>query len=154
MKLWTTVLAAALAQAALAQANPTARELWNWLVEQQYAERWSHLPGEPAGKYKGGPPHGAVLQTFVNEAARVALAEGRFPLPDGAVIVKENYDAEGRLYNLAVMHKVKGYNPEGGDWFWGYFTPEGGVLFEGKPALCVGCHTQKKASDWVFSGQD
>lgn len=154
MKRWTTVLAAALALAAAAQTNPTAAELWSWLLDQNFAERWRHVPGEPAGKHPGGPPHGAIQQIFANDVAFEALAQKRFPLPEGAVIVKENYDAEGRLYNLAVMRKVKGYNPEGGDWFWGYFTPEGGVLFEGKPALCVGCHAQKKASDWVFSGQD
>ena len=153
MKRWTTALAAAAALAA-AQPYPTAEQLWNWLANQNFAERWRHVPGEPAGPHQGGPPHGAIQQIFVNDAAFAALAKKRFPLPDGAVIVKENYDANGRLYNLAVMRKVKGYNPEGGDWFWGYFTPEGGVLFEGKPALCIGCHAQKKASDWIFSGQE
>ncbi|WP_456447907.1 cytochrome P460 family protein [Deinococcota bacterium DY0809b] len=154
MKRSTVALAAALVLAAAAQTNPTASELWNWLKTQNFTERWRHVPGKPAGRFEGGPPHGAFQQVFVNDLAFEALSQKRFPLPEGAVIVKENYDAEGRLYNLAVMRKVKGYNPEGGDWFWGYFTPEGGVLFEGKPALCVGCHAQKKASDWVFSGQE
>ena len=154
MKPWTAALLALGLLAAAAQTKPTAPELWNWLADQNFAERWRHVPGEPEGKYRGGPPHGAVLQTFVNDLAFEALRSGRFPLPAGAVIVKENYTADGRLANLAVMRKVEGYNPEGGDWFWAEYSPDGRVLFEGKAALCIGCHAQKKTSDWIFSGQD
>ncbi len=154
MKRWTTALILVLVLAAVAQPNTTAAELWSWLLEQNFAERWRHVPGEPEGTYLGEAPHGELLQTFVNDLAFTALEQKRFPLPDGAVIVKENYTRDGRLANLAVMWKVEGYNPEGGDWFWAEYTPDGRVLFEGKAALCIGCHARKKTSDWIFSGNE
>ena len=39
-------------------------------------------------------------------------------MPDGAIIVKENYTAKGELQANTVMYKKSGYNPEHNDWFW------------------------------------
>jgi LPXTG-motif cell wall-anchored protein len=38
------------------------------------------------------------------------------------------------------MYKVEGYNPEGGDWFWAKYQPDGSVDAAGKVASCAGCH--------------
>jgi hypothetical protein len=45
------------------------------------------------------------------------------------------------------MAKVKGYNPEHGDWFWVNFSPEEGYL-RGK--LAVACHEGMKSNDYII----
>jgi hypothetical protein len=70
-------------------------------------------------------------------------------LPDGAIIVKENYSADKKLGALTVMYKVKGYNPQAGDWFWVKYLPDGKVAVEGKVDACINCHASAKANDYV-----
>ena len=150
-RVWILVVAA-LALGAGAQMGDTAETLWKFLQGQGYPLSWHYVPGEPAGKYKGGAPHGAILRTFTNDIAFDALSKKAFPLPEGAVVVKENYMPDGKLAAITVMQKIKDFNPEGGDWFWAKYTPDGTVQASGKVGGCIGCHAQKKASDWIFSG--
>ena len=154
MKRWLMVVAAALALAAMAQMADTAETLWKFLQNQGYQLGWHYVPGKPAGMYKGGAPHGAMLRTFVNDIAFDALSQEAFPLPEGAIVVKENYMPDGKLAAITVMQKIKGFNPEGGDWFWAKYAPDGSVQASGKVGGCIGCHAQKKASDWIFSGNE
>ena len=50
------------------------------------------------------------------------------------------------------MYKVEGYNPEGGDWFWLKYTPDGRIEKEGKVAGCIGCHAAAQGNDWLLTG--
>lgn len=152
MKRMWILVAAALALGALAQTSGTAKTLWQFLQSQVYQMSWHYIPGVPAGKYEGNPPHGAILRTFTNNIGFDALSKKEFPLPDGAIIVKENYMPDGELAAVTVMQKIKGYNPEAGDWFWAKYAPDGTVQVSGKVDSCIGCHAQKKSSDWIFSG--
>ncbi len=155
MKRWLMVAAAALALAAMAQMTDTAETLWKFLQNQGYQLGWRYVPGKPAGMYEGGAPHGAILRTFTNDIAYDALAQKKFPLPDGAIVVKENYTPGGKLAAITVMRKIKGFNPEGGDWFWAKYAPDGSVQASGKVGGCIGRHVQKKnGSDWIFSGNE
>ena len=68
--------------------------------------------------------------------------------PNGTVIVKSIADpgAKGPPQQVAVMRKVRGR------WQWIEYDRAGsryGVLAQG--ALCVSCHMQVKANDWVFT---
>jgi hypothetical protein len=49
------------------------------------------------------------------------------------------------------MYKVKGYNPEAGDWFWGKYGPDGKIMASGKVKGCINCHGVQKAKDWIFT---
>ena len=69
--------------------------------------------------------------------------------PYGSIIVKDNLNASRVLDGVTVMAKVKGYNPEVGDWFWAKYGTDGSVQAEGKPGGCIGCHEGLKENDYV-----
>ena len=131
---------------------------WNWLVRSNYRQ-WSPPAGKEAGKfYPGESPHGAFLRMYLNPTA-AAHAD---TLPDGSIIVKENYDKSQRLVAVTVMYRSKGYNRAHGDWWWGKFTPDGKAAtmampnsnrvmkLVGKPKGCIECHSGSDGDDYAF----
>lgn len=112
---------------------------------------WPLWPGKGT-LYPGQHPHGAFLTTYVTPAAATAISARAGKLPDGAMVVKENYSAEKKLVAVTVMYRVKGYNPEGGDWFYLKYAPDGSIDKEGQVAGCIGCHAAVKGNDWLFTG--
>ncbi|OGP94760.1 MAG: hypothetical protein A2Z19_03490 [Deltaproteobacteria bacterium RBG_16_54_18] len=125
--------------------------LWDYLKKADYAKKWEMWPGKSA-LYPGKEPHGALLTTYVNKTALAAIKEKKGMLPDGSIIVKENYTPDKKLAALTVMYKVKGYNPQAGDWFWAKYLPDGKIAAEGKVAGCIQCHASVKANDYVATG--
>lgn len=73
-------------------------------------------------------------------------------MADGAIIVKENYTADKKFVALSVMYNIKGYNPNGGDWFWIKYSPDGKVETVGGVKGCIDCHARKKDNDYTFTG--
>ena len=130
-----------------------AAELWAFLGSVDYRS-WSLWPGQ-GERYPGGEPHGSTLTTYVNRVASAALEEGAVEMPPGAIIVKENYLPDGQLGAVTTMYKVRGFNPEAGDWHWVKFLPDGSVDNEGraqgKVPGCIGCHTGKADNDYLFT---
>ena len=47
------------------------------------------------------------------------------------------------------MYKVKGYNPNDGDWFWVKYDPTGKADKFGKPKGCIGCHGTRAKNDFI-----
>jgi hypothetical protein len=131
---------------AIALEDLNARTLWKHMNQDEPYAEYSFWP-ENVGLVKGNAPHGEFIKTFVNDRA---LKPKGPHFPDGSVIVKENYTADSTLAKLTVMYKAKGYNPEGGDWFWAVYEPDGAVKAEGKVQSCIGCHTVRKDKDFVF----
>ncbi|SHE42687.1 Cytochrome P460 [Desulfacinum infernum DSM 9756] len=124
-------------------------EFWTYITRQNDYTQWKFFPGKE-GIYPGQSPHGAYLKVYVNDIAYEAAKEGR-PMPEGAIIVKENYGKDQKtLMAVTPMYKVKGYNPEGGDWFWGKYGPDGKVMAAGKVDGCIRCHSVHKTKDWRF----
>ena len=39
-------------------------------------------------------------------------------MPNGAIVLKENYTPEENLAATTVMYKKTGYNPDHNDWYW------------------------------------
>ncbi len=70
----------------------------------------------------------------------------------GSLIVVENHDADKKLTDLTVMLKIKGYNPQAGDWHWFQYDPRGKVLAEGRVDICIDCHRSKSNNDFVMTG--
>lgn len=126
--------------------------LWKHLKAADYTQRWEMWPGKDS-LYTGTEPHGALLTTYVNRPAlrSIVMREGVMQHP--AIIVKENYMPDKKLAALTVMYKVKGYNPEAGDWFWAKYAPDGKVEAEGKVAGCINCHAKAKGNDYLFTGK-
>ena len=128
--------------------------LWETLQQSLYAVNWHYIPGRPAGFFKGAEPHGAVLRTFVNDIAYDAIKDGLGTYPDGSVVLKENYDPSGEMLGaITVMKKVKGFDPENGDWFWVKYAAGGKVMAEGKVTGCISCHAQAREQDMVFGAK-
>lgn len=137
------------------QGGDLPQRLWRLITGfsgEDYRLTWHYVPGKPMGFYKGTEPHGALLRTFVNDIAYDAIRAraGRYPV--GALLVKDNHMPDGQLAAITLMLKMpEGYYPEGGDWFWAKYLPDGTVEAAGKVAACAACHAQAKAQDYVFS---
>lgn len=110
---------------------------------------WAPWPGK--GQLSSGKdPHGAFVKTFLNPAALRSLAS-REGMALGSLLVTENYDADKKPLGLMVMLKVKGYNPQAGDWYWFQYDAEGTVLGTGRTENCINCHRSQKENDFVMT---
>ena len=133
--------------------EPNAQSVWSYLESAPYTD-WTLFPGTSRFQ-PGRSPHGALLITYVNDTARTALTRrtGPFPpgpLPDGSIIVKENYTPDRTLDAVTVMYKRAGYNPEHGDWYWLKRAANGNVDAEGMVVGCQNCHSAA-ARDYVLT---
>lgn len=130
--------------------GPDADELWTHITQESPYEGWGFWPGY-VGVYPGKSPHGAYLKLYANPAALQAARKGE-SMPDGAILVKENYGKDKTtLMAVTPMYKIKGYNPDGGDWYWVKYGPDGKALAAGQPKGCIKCHGVKKDNDWLFT---
>ncbi|NIP29588.1 MAG: hypothetical protein GTO02_04490 [Candidatus Dadabacteria bacterium] len=124
-----------------------AADLWSRISGYQ---NWSHWPGKQPF-YKGTEPHGFLLSTYLNEPAYKALTGGSAELPYGSIVIKENYKPDKTLAAVTVMERIKGYNPDAGDWYWAKYKADGSLhtkevdgkamKLAGKVGGCIGCHT-------------
>jgi len=110
--------------------------------------KWNLMPGTTRMR-QGLEPHGALQNVYVNKLAMKAFKDKAGSLPDGAIIVKENYTPDGKLAAVTVMNKKKGYNPEAGDYLWLKYTPDMKIQAQGKADPCIKCHAKAKDNDWV-----
>lgn len=124
-----------------------AQALWNHVTQQAPYQQWGQWP-DFAGLQPTHSPHGDLVKVYLNS---VALAAKTTPLPGGALIVKEGYDADQRLLNITVMYKLPGFSPAHGDWFWARYGPQGQAGPSGQPRGCLGCHSAGESNDYVLS---
>ena len=111
--------------------------------------KWDLMPGTTRMR-QGMEPHGALQNVYVNKLALKAIKDKAGMLPDGAIIVKENYAPDGKPGAITVMSKKKGYNPEAGDYMWLKYGPDMKIQAEGKADPCIKCHTKAKDNDYVM----
>lgn len=130
--------------------GPNAEQLNAYIVKYKPYTAWNFWPGKEK-LYKGSQPHGDLLTTFVNPAAWFSIRDKK-GIADGAIIAKESYSADKKFQGLSVMYKIKGYNPQAGDWFYAKYAPDGKVLASGKVEACIKCHEKKKENDYLFTG--
>jgi hypothetical protein len=129
------------------------KDLIRYITEQKPYEHWSLWPGT-SRLYKGTSPHGAFLTTYVNAPVLNGLDKDQVPLPDGSIVVKENYDKQKKLAAVTVMYKKKGYDPNHGDWFYLKYAPGGKIQAEGRVESCMKCHARASDADWLFNYQE
>jgi hypothetical protein len=137
-------------QAQAPSLEPSAPALWEYLQQEKYRENWRMWPGKSAF-YSGTEPHGSLLTTYVNQTAHAAIEAKAGSLPIGSIVVKENYSQQKALQGITVMHKVEGFNPEGGDWFWAKYGADGNAEASGKVDMCIQCHGTKKDNDYIMT---
>lgn len=139
------------AETQIALPGPDAVKLYDYITKSNQYQRWQMWPGK--GKmYKGTQPHGDFLTTYVNDAGISAIKKKKGALPEGTVIVKENYGADKKLTGLSVMYRISGYNPSASDWFWAKYDTDGKAAASGKVEGCIKCHEKKKDNDFIFTG--
>ncbi len=130
--------------------EPSGAEVRDYLSEVNYTLTWELWPGK-GRYYEGGEPHGARFTTYLNEPALEALNGHAGEMPNGAIIVKQNFTPEIVFDLITVMYKVDGYNPENNDWFWAKIGANGDVQAEGQVVGCQACHGGAKENDFVFT---
>jgi len=139
--------------------DTTAEAVWAYLLEENYPEEWSFWP-DRSPYYEGMEPHGALLNTYLNDLAVAGLTAvrddpSRDDLPFGAVLVKENYAPDSTLAAITVMMKVEGYDPQHHDWFWMKRLPDGTVEASGRVEGCIDCHSDASRSwDYLMTAAD
>ena len=130
--------------------SPEAKTFWTYIDQVNPYTEWNYFPGYE-GMYPGKSPHGAYLKLYANEAAYRAAKNGE-KMPDGAILVKENYAKDKEtLAAITPMYKVKGYNPTAGNWFWAKYGPDGKAAVSGKVDSCIKCHNAAKGNDYLFT---
>ncbi len=127
--------------------------MWNWLAKAQY-KNWGPIPGVTGEAYASEQPHGAQVKLFANRTA----AANPESLPHGSMLVKENYSSDGSsLLAITIMYRSEGYNPQGGDWYWASYQPDGqiskmeGMSISGKVGVCIDCHRSAEGDDFTFA---
>ena len=146
----TSFLAAGIGLSMAAEQLPSTNpaEFWTYISKTNPYKDWQHWPGYP-GKFAGKSPHGAYLEFYGNDIAVKAAEEGK-GMPWGAILVKTNYAEDQKtLMSITPMYKVKGYNPDAGNWFWANYRPDGEVIAAGKVDSCINCH-RNAAKDFQF----
>ncbi len=143
--------------AAAAQPDTTGAAMWAYLQEVAYRSNWQLWP-DKGELYTGQEPHGMLLTTYVNDAALGAVTTKAGSMPDGAIIIKENYMPDSTLAAVTVMYKRSGYNAEHNDWFFTKHLPSGeldqtpnGMPMEGRLPGCQACHGTVRANDYIFT---
>ncbi|MEX0721575.1 MAG: cytochrome P460 family protein [Balneolaceae bacterium] len=127
----------------------TGAAVWNHLQQENYQDNWPLWPGTEE-LYEGTEPHGMFLTIYLNDIALEAVNDGQIPLPDGAIVVKENYMPDSALAAVTTMYKVDGFNPDHNDWFWLENDPEGKIEAEGVVEMCQSCHAGAD-NDYIFT---
>lgn len=129
--------------------------LWPWLQRNNY-QRWNGSDGRAPDFQKGESPHGALIKTYVSPHTATNLED----LPNGSVVVKENYSPDKELMAITVMHRSKGYDPKHGDWYYAKYMPNGQIdktppemksmPIAGKFMMCTQCHSGAGGNDFAF----
>ena len=143
-------------------------QFWKYLIGNNY-KNWAPGPGQSSGFYQGQKPHGELVKTYMNRTAAGTIGN----LAIGSVVILENYRADQTLATISVMYRTTGFNPEGNDWYWVEYKPDGSVEKShsasdqevqnvsltagrmsktmGKASQCIQCHRSAGGSDFVFS---
>ncbi|MEN8262879.1 MAG: cytochrome P460 family protein [Nitrospirota bacterium] len=130
---------------------PAGNDLRKYVIDVDPYKNWILWPGT-INMSEGTEPHGAFVTIYINEAAFWSLKKMK-GFRNNSIVLKENFNKNKKLEALTVMYKVKGFNPDGGDWFWAKYDKNHNVISEGKIAGCLDCHADASINDYVFSGK-
>lgn len=124
--------------------------LYSYITKDNKYSNWKMWPGKQA-LYPGPEPHGKLLTTYVTDKAFSAIDGKKGSIPNGSIIVKENYMPDGKLDAITVMYKVKSFDPANNDWFWLKYAPDGAIDVQGKVDMCIACHGKVRDNDFIYT---
>lgn len=136
----------------LTSSEISAARLWERMTVETDYQQYEYWPGHE-GFNLGQSPHGALHKVQLNKVLSENVPLDVPEAPVGTIIVKENYTIDEEMVAITVMAKVEGYNPEGNDWFWARYGPDGSITAEGVLNGCVSCHAGAVGSDYIIIGQ-
>ena len=123
-------------------ADPSSETRQVWALLANY-KTWPKFAENPSPK-RSATHENMFVVSYHNQAVAQAITSKTLPLPDGALIVKENYAKadDSSPMALTIMHK------QGGAWYWikamadgKVFLDDAGKAMEGKNvAMCTMCH--------------
>lgn len=130
--------------------SPDTQAIWTQIAD--YAKSWTVLGAStPAPSMSHANMY---VVTYHNDVVGDAIANNTLPLPDGAILVKDNFMSPDDAMPMAVTVMAK----QAGAWYWIRATPDGKVFvgpdqkpMEGDVAMCAGCHSGAADNDSVFS---
>ncbi|MBK5960300.1 hypothetical protein CCR97_19150 [Rhodoplanes elegans] len=84
----------------------------------------------------------------------MAAAKANQPLPDGTVIMMEDY-RNGALYRYIVMEKRQAWESVSGAgaWLFREFAPDRTPNMSEDGSRCASCHQPQAATDYVFTAR-
>lgn len=126
--------------------GPDPAALWLHITKTDPYKNWQSWP-DYQGVQPARSPHKPLNKVFVNA---VGLASLKAPVNYGTIEVKETLTQDMELRNITVQYKLQGFNPDGGDWYWAMYDPDGTVKMAGKLDGCIACHENAKANDYVM----
>ena len=71
--------------------------------------------------------------------------------PDGALVVKENFNVRRQLTGITAMLKLPDYDAADRNWVMAAYTPASKAIAYGKVPACIACHTLVSKQDFVFA---
>ena len=93
-----------------------------------------------------------LANPLANEAIRKAGGVAKVRrYPNGALLVKENFNVHRRPTGVTAMLKLPGYDPADRNWVMAAYTPAGKLIAYGKVPACIACHTMVSKQDFVFA---
>jgi hypothetical protein len=129
-----------------------AKKFLQYIEQENSYKKWQLLPGTVRRQVGTSQAHGGFVTVYANQTAYQAAKKLK-PYPDDSMLVKENYTRKFKLKGLSIMYKVKGYDPQGGDWFWVSASADGKKAKQsGKLQGCMDCHKQA-GNGWVFGAR-
>ena len=131
--------------------GPSGGDLLNFITKDMPYKKWDLWPGKKK-MFRGTKPHGDFITIYVNKIALNSIKKSK-GIANHSIIMKENYSSDKKLVALTVMYKVKGYNPDSGDWFWVKYNADYTIAAEGKVKGCHGCHSVAKYNDYIYTGK-
>jgi hypothetical protein len=109
-----------------------------------------------ASLFKSESHQKRLVMIYANGVGLEAYKAKAGPMPEGTVIVKENFEdaggKPGKLLELSVMQKLaKGASPATGDWYFATLN-SAGKLDKENPKECAECHSFSP-TDYIYGGQ-
>jgi len=143
--LWAIVACAPEPSETVESAKPrpySAEELWQ--EDMADYQTWAMMPGSTE-KMETTGRHGELATVRVNSIAAAAIAADAEAIPEGGVVIKENFDADGTRTDIVAMRKLAA------GWYWAEYETTGARRVAG-PALseCLQCHSMS-GNDNLFT---
>lgn len=121
-----------------------------YLERERFREMWELWPGT-AAEHPGAEPHGLMLTTYVNRLALEGIETRNGAMPVGAMIVKDNFSAEGDLVATTLMYKRAGEQSDPSGWFWMKWQPDNTIDAAGPVEGCRSCHGMAQGNDFILT---